>query len=261
MIDIHAHIIPGVDDGSKNINDTINILKNAKLAGFTGIVATPHYIEGSYIVNNKDKMKLIDDIKDEVIKQNIDIDIYIGNEVFITENIENLIYSKNISSINNSRYILIELPLAGETTILQNCIFRLFSLGYIPIIAHPERYHFVQKNPNKLIEYIDQGVLFQLNSGSLFGHYGKKAKKTSIILLKNNMIQFIATDVHSGNSSSYYRIAEVYDIISKLTNKNNADILLTKNPTDVVNNKKIIINEPREYKKGIFDLIYSLLKH
>ncbi len=252
MLDLHTHIIPGVDDGSKNMDETIEILKNAKLAGYSGVVATPHYIEGSYSTNNSDKMKYIKDIKTELKLQNIDLEIYTGNEVFITDTIENLLYYAKISSINNSKYILIELPMAGGSNGLQSCIFKVFSLGYIPIIAHPERYSFVQKDPNKLLDYIDQGVLFQLNSGSLFGHYGKTAEKTARILIKHNMVQFVATDTHSGKSSSYSQISDVCKLISKLTYVENVDILMNKNPNDVINNKKIIANEPIKYKKGLF---------
>lgn len=255
MLDLHTHIIPGIDDGSKNMNDTIEMLKNAKAAGYTGVVATPHYIEGSYASNNADKFKLINDIKEEIKVQNIELDIYIGNEVFITDSIENLLSSGKIYSINNSKYILIELPMTGGSNGLQSCIFKLFSLGYTPIIAHPERYSFVQKDPNKLIDYIDQGVLFQLNSGSLFGHYGKTAQKAARILLKHDMIQLIATDTHSGKSSSYSQISDVCKLISKLTYEENVDILMNKNPSDIVNNKKIIVNEPTKYKKSIFNFL------
>ena len=253
MVDIHSHILPGVDDGSVDINDSINILRNAEKFGYTAVVATPHYIEGSYIANNKAKYKLIEVIKNEANRQNINIEIYFGNEVFVTENIKDLLYNDKVYSINNSRYILIELPRSEGTYGLQSCIFNLFSIGYIPIIAHPERYSFVQKNPNKLIDYIEQGVMFQLNSGSLLGCYGKSAQKTSKILLKHNMIHFIATDTHSSKSSSYAQTEEVYKLVSKLIGVKNTDRLMTQNPIDVIDNKKIIIGEPLEYKK-IFDL-------
>ena len=255
MVDIHTHIIPSVDDGSIDISDSINILRNAKKSGYTAIVATPHYIEGSYIANNKEKNKLIEAIRSEAKIQNIDIEIYLGNEIFITENIEKLLNYGKVSSINNSRYILIELPRSGGTYGLQSCIFNLFSLGYIPIIAHPERYSFVQKNPNQLIDYIEQGVLFQLNSGSLLGCYGKSAHKTSKILLKHNMIHFIATDTHSSKSSSYDQTAEVYKLVSKLVGVENANNLMTQNPINVINNGKIVISQPMEYNKGLFDFI------
>jgi protein-tyrosine phosphatase len=255
MVDLHTHIIFGIDDGSNDIKESINIMKNAELAGFSGLVATPHYIEGSYTSNNSDKFKLLDEIKSQAKLQNINIDIYIGNEVFITENIENLMDLHQISSINNSKYILVELPMLGLHTNLQSCVFRLSSLGYITIIAHPERYEFVQKDPNKLIEFINQGVLFQLNSGSLLGTYGRKAEKTAKILLKNNMIHFIATDTHSDRGHNYSHINEVRDLVSKLTSKDNFDILICRNPINVINNKKIIITEPTKYINGLFDLL------
>lgn len=253
MIDIHTHLIPHVDDGSMNIEDSIGILKKAKAAGFDAIVATPHYIEGSYDSNMYRNIELLEQIKNEAKNKNIDIKLYLGNEVFITENIVKLIKEKKISSINNSRYILMELPFNDEVYNLQNCIFNLMNSGYIPIIAHPERYAFVKKDPNALIEYINQGVLFQCNSGSFIGHYGKTAQKTAEILLKHNMVHFIATDTHNSKSDNYSELFEVKAILNKLVGKTYTDLLMNKNPLQAIDNEDIYVEEPIFYKKkGLF---------
>lgn len=255
MVDIHTHILPNIDDGSVSIEDTMEILKNAKEAGFKALVSTSHYIEGSYEADNEKKKELLNNIKMEAKNREIDIDLYIGNEVFITENIISLIEKNKIISINNSRYLLVELPRTGGLNGLQNCVFKLFSAGFTPIIAHPERYSFVQRDPNILLEFLDQGVLFQMNSGSLLGHYGKTAQKTARILLEHKMVQFIATDTHRSTNISYECIGDIKKQICKSLGKEYINILLNENPIKILKNEKLVCEEATKYKKGLFDFL------
>ena len=150
MIDFHSHIIPNIDDGSQSIEDTICMLEEAKKVGFTDIISTSHYIEDYYEVDEKKRKEYIDNIQKEVEG----INIIIGSEIYVTHNIVNLINEKKASTINNTRYVLFELPMNSNVLYLKNVIFSLLENKFIPIIAHPERYSFIQKNPNWLIEYI-----------------------------------------------------------------------------------------------------------
>lgn len=252
MVDIHTHIIPHVDDGAIDINESIEILKQAKQAGYDDIVATSHYIEGSYDANIDRRNELLLRIKNELKKQNIDIRLYLGNEIFITENIFKLINENKISTMNNTKYLLIELPRNSNVTNLQSYIFDLFNNGFVPIIAHPERYNFVKQNPNSLIQYIDQGALFQSNTRSLTGFYGKEAQKTVEILLECNMIDFLATDSHRANNTSYLEIPEVEKKLHKLIGIRQTIKLMDRNPRMMLNNEDITIEEPIEYRKRKF---------
>ena len=176
MIDIHSHILYGIDDGSKTIEESILILKKCEQEGMKKIVLTPHYMENTnYNKNNKEKIKLFNNLKEEINKQNINIDLYLGNEVYANENILELIEKEEILTINNSRYLLIEFPLLNENLNDINIIYNLKLSNIIPIIAHPERYEYI--TIEKIKQYINMGALIQINKDSLFGYYGKKAKK------------------------------------------------------------------------------------
>ncbi|MCX8074600.1 MAG: hypothetical protein N2749_03335 [Clostridia bacterium] len=248
MIDIHTHILSGIDDGSKSLENSIKIMEEAKKNGYTKIVVTPHYIEGSYETDNEEKLKLLQIMQQRLKEKNLDIELLLGNEVFITENIFYLIKNNKVCTINNSRYLLIELPRNDKIFNIDNYIFALKNCGIIPIIAHPERYRYVQENPNILIEYIEKGALFQLNTESLIGSYGRASKKTAKILVENNMVQFLATDSHRTNRE-YDNITNVKKLLLKLTDEENINRLMSINPDLVIKNQDIDVKEPIRHKK------------
>ena len=242
MIDMHCHFVFNVDDGAKNINESIEILKKASENGFSGVIATPHFIEGDkYSIIKSDIDKRLDDIRKKLSENNINIEIYPGNEIYATPNIIELINSNKISFLNDSTYILIELPLDEPVSYLDTFIFNILSLDKIPIIAHPERYSFVKKNPDILYELSEKGVLFQLNIGSIFGYYGNTAKKTSKYLLKRNIYNFIGSDTHS-SKHAYIKYNKALKYIKKVVGKNNFETLINVNPQKVVKNKNIMSN-------------------
>ena len=140
MIDFHSHIIPNVDDGSKSVEETFELLKEAKEAGFSGVISTSHYIEGYYETNVNERSIWIKAISENLSKKQIELDLYLGNEIYITKNVLNLLKSNNIATINNSNYILFELPMNAKPMNMYDIIYDMLEYGLIPILAHPERY-------------------------------------------------------------------------------------------------------------------------
>ena len=171
MIDVHSHILPEIDDGSQDMKESIQMIKEAYEAGFTDIVSTSHYIEESYNVEKKEREKLIEIIKEELRKENINVKIYNGAEAYISSNLGELIQGEILPTINHTKYLLMELPRHSEIIYLDNMISELIDQGIIPIIAHPERYTYVQKKPKALLDLIEKGVLFQANYGSIIGNF------------------------------------------------------------------------------------------
>lgn len=191
MKDLHNHLIYNVDDGSTSKELSIKILKEMENEGVTEIVLTPHYIIGTkYNTNNQEKLKKLKELQ-----QYTNIKLYLGNEVFIDKNIIEYIKNKEISTINNTKYLLIELPLNNKLEEDKNIIFNLRNNNIIPIIAHPERYHYL--NTNKIEEYINMGCLMQGNISSLYGKYGKTSQKKLKELIKKHMIHLLGTDTHN----------------------------------------------------------------
>lgn len=241
MKDIHSHILFSIDDGSKSLEESLEILKKAEKEGITDIMLTPHYIHSSnYSANNYDKILKTNMLLQAMNNENIKINLYLGNEVYIDDNILALIKTGEVATLNGSRYVLMELPFMNQVQNLKEIIFELVRNGYIPIIAHPERYNFVQKNPSILEEYLEMGALFQGNYQSLWKRYGKKARKTLKILLKNNMIQFLASDIHK--QTEKYNRKKLYRKVFKLVkNKKKVEDLLERNFDKVIRNEAISI--------------------
>ena len=251
MIDMHSHILPGIDDGSRDIEETINMIKEAEQAGFSKIVATSHYYLGYYETDETSRQEYIDAINKKLKEMECNIQVCVGSEIFITNEIVNLLKNFNASSINSTRYVLFELPFTSEVHNLKDVIYSLLSHKYIPIIAHPERYRFVQKNPNALIELLDIGVLFQSNYGSIIGQYGKEARKTVKLLLKNNFIHFLGSDAHRKNTI-YTAIPDAIKSLKEIISDEELEELTKINPNLVLENKEIDTRRPIKIKKGLF---------
>lgn len=252
MIDFHSHVIFDVDDGANTIEDSITMLLEAEKAGYTDIIATPHYMEGYYEVPKQKISEKIDLINKILNKNNIKLKIHQANEIYITDSIIQLINDGLVSTINNSKYVLLETPMTVEPLNFLQVVYQILEAEKIPIVAHPERYEFIQKNPNKVYNLIQEGVLFQSNMGSLIGLYGKEAKKTVIKLLKNNMVHFMGSDTHSPDSI-YKKIGTALSELEKILPNDKIIKITYENAKKVLNNEKIEIEEPMKIKQGFFN--------
>lgn len=238
MIDLHSHILYGIDDGSKSLGESLEMLELAEKEGVKDIVLTPHYVKDSiYNTNNKDKKKIFNALKKEVEFCGIGVNIYLGNEVYIDEDIDKLL-SKEILTINNSRYLLMELPLNRKSIVIEEAIAKLQEKDIVPIIAHPERYLCYYKDYNFFRDLVDSGCLLQANVGSLFGKYGRKSKKILKELLKRDLISFFGSDIHS-TENNFYKLDVRKKLIKMLRDEGKVDDLLVNNALKVLNNEKL----------------------
>lgn len=249
MIDIHSHIIPGADDGSKSIEDTFKMLEEAQKAGFTDIITTSHFIEGHYELNKIDRQAWITALNTGIKQKDININLYNGAEIFVSETMCDNIKDNIIGTLNNSRYVLFELPMNTKTMYLNDIIFKLISMDLVPVIAHPERYSYVQKDPNILIDYIEMGVLFQSNYASIIGYYGKEAKNTVKKLLQNNMIHFLGSDNHRSNTI-YADMNNILQELKKVISNEKLKLLTEINPRKIINDEEIAVEQPIKIKEG-----------
>lgn len=234
MIDIHTHIMYGVDDGATSEWESLQILEEAERAGFTDVILTPHYMEeypNKNIQERQDKWNKI-----QGLMKNIDLNLYLGNEVFLSLKINEGIKEGEISTLNNSKYILVELPMTSKLVFLEDIILQLRRMELIPIIAHPERYTYVQENPYFIEPLIQKGALFQANYGSLINQYGKEVNKTIQKLLKKGYIHFLATDCHS-EGSIYSQMDKIMKELKKYIDEDNIYKLTEGNP------RKILLNQ------------------
>lgn len=259
MIDFHSHIIPNVDDGSRSVEETFELLKEAKDAGFGGVISTSHYMEEYYETDVAERNVWIKAISESLGKKDIDLNLYLGNEVYITKNIINLLETRKATSINNSNYVLFEFPMNSKPMDMYDIIYDMLEYKLIPILAHPERYSFVQKDPNLVYDLIQKGVLMQSNYGSILGMYGEKAEIIVRKLLENNMVHFLGSDVHR-SGSVYPKIHNCLREIETIIGEDKLEEISSVNPELVVENKRIDIDEPREIKLSLKERMKLNLK-
>lgn len=234
MIDFHSHILPNIDDGSRSLEETLNLIQEAKNVGFTKIISTSHYMQEYYDYNENRRKEILDFIKG---KEN-DIELFLGSEIYISDEMVYLLKNKEASTINNSKYVLFELPMNMKPFNVKEVIYRLIENEYIPIIAHPERYSYVQKNIEYVKELAEMGALFQANYGSVVGWYGKDAEKTIKKLLKEDLIHFFGSDVHRANHT-YTIIPKALKKIRKIISDEKLEELTTINAQRVLDNEEV----------------------
>ena len=259
MIDMHSHILPNIDDGAKSIEETFQLIKEAKRVGFNEIISTSHYMEGYYETDNAEREVWVNAIYEKLQEQNIGVKLYLGNEIYFSENIMNLLKEGKASTINETNYVLFEMPLNAEPLNLYDVIYEMLQYEIIPILAHPERYSFVQREPELIYDLIQKGVYMQANYASIIGLYGKKAQFIVKKFLENNMIHFLGSDVHR-KGSIYPKIPIILKELEGIIGKEKLEELTTINPKLVLQNKKIDIDDPIPIKLSFKEKILMGLK-
>lgn len=251
MIDIHSHILPFLDDGSKSLDMSKDMLNIAYNEGIKTIIATPHYYPNIYEPDIKDIEKSVEEINNISNSLNLNIKILKGQEVFLTRDLLDKYKEGNLLTLNDTKYMLIELPFDILKPYVLDIIYELRIRNIVPIIAHPERYSYIIKKPSIINDFIDEGCLFQINSHSIIGHFGKDIKNTAIKLIKNNICHFIASDAHS-NEIRIPTLKKSFDIIQKY----NDEIIkyLSKNEEILINNGSIL-QEVKKIKDN-FSMFY-----
>ena len=259
MIDFHTHILPNIDDGSRSIEETFNLLTEAKKAGFEGIVSTSHYIEGYYETNGPEREAWLNAITEAMQSKGIDVKLYLGNEIYLSENIMKLLEEGKASTINNTSYVLFEMPLNVEPLNLYDVVYEMLQHKIVPILAHPERYVFVQNEPELVYDLIQKGVLMQANYASVIGHYGEREKFIVRKFLENNMIHFLGSDVHRQNTI-YPKMPEILEELKMIIGEEKLEELTTTNPKLALNNKRIEIDEPNKIELTLKEKIMMKLR-
>lgn len=193
--DMHSHLLPGIDDGAKNIEESIELIREMYSMGYRKIITTPH-VMSDYYRNTPEIIKSkLDIVREELKRQNINITFEASAEYNLDDGFEPIISNGQLIPFGNN-YILFELPFMQEPRNLQEIIFKMQTSGFKPILAHPERYEFWHRNFEKYEELKSKGVLLQLNLLSLTGYYNPNVKKIAERLVDSNLIDFVGTDCH-----------------------------------------------------------------
>ena len=244
MIDIHNHILVNMDDGPKTKQAMIQLLTQAKKEGITGIIATPHHLNPKFKNSFQDvsltlaEMRKVPEIKD------LGIELFPGQEVRLTEAMIKEIEYGSIQGLNKSRYLLIELPFGDVPDNANRLCNELQTLGYIPIIAHPERNKAIAKNPYLLYELISNGAMSQLTASSLLGDFGRSAQKLSLRFIECHLAHFIASDAHSVDHRPFV-LNQLFDERKLMPYRNKIEEMI-ENAKAIVNNEAVYSDKPCE---------------
>lgn len=197
MIDIHSHIIPGIDDGAADMEESLKMLRMSAEDGNNGIIATSHYYRNLYENSFEDIKNFSKALSQSAKDHDIDIKIYPGQEIYLDKYTLELIAEGVLKGLNESKYMLVEFSMKSIPQDILNIIYEIRLLGFVPIIGHPERYLDIISKPGKINDFIDEGCLFQINTGSINGIFGKEILETAKTLIDHGICDFIASDAHS----------------------------------------------------------------
>lgn len=203
--DIHNHILPGIDDGAKTVAESMSLIQGMGAFGITNFICTPHIMENYYPNNHETIQNALSLVQNELKTNNLPhVRVQAAAEHMIDSGFESLL-EKNEFMPLDSNYILIEMSYLQPSINFDEAIQKIANKNLFPILAHPERYVFLQNNLDKYERIKNKGLLYQLNFLSLGNYYGKHVQKTAHTLLKLNMIDFIATDVHNLNQLKHLK--------------------------------------------------------
>lgn len=219
-IDIHSHILPGVDDGSSNMEQSISMLHMAAKEHISTIIATPHYNVAGDNPSVDSLRELAGQLQEQAHKINKSFQILLGNEIYYgeayyDEAIIEALQSENALTLAGSRYVLVEFSYTSSIKFMRHAINNLVYHGYIPILAHVERYYNIHRDPKAIEELVKTGCYMQMNCDSLMGDLFSFKAAYNRRLLNNDLIHFIASDCHSDNRRAPFMQRTVSHLIKK----------------------------------------------
>lgn len=232
MIDLHSHILPGIDDGASSLDDSVALVRELESVGVSEVFATPHYVDETIYTSPRSRnLELIDELSRRLLQEGIKTRVHLGNEIYICKDIEGLLKAGTISAMGGSDYVLVELPMSGDFPGYRDILLALIRDGYHVILAHPERYTSFQNDFSLISDLYEMGVLLQCNLGSFAGQYGRGAFKTARKLAKSKMIFGVGSDIHHVHPGL---LAEGMRKLAKYYSSEELAEILTGNPGKIL---------------------------
>jgi protein-tyrosine phosphatase len=231
MVDLHTHILPGLDDGAQTMEDSLEMLSLAARSGGRHLVASSH---GNYYnYSLEDYKTAFSALQTEILRQQIPVKIYPAMEIFMDRSAMKRILAGALLSINHTSYLLVEFSFDEQASFVAESLLELKRHGYRPVLAHPERYFFMQQEPSLAYFLEEQEIVLQVNAGSLLGDLGRGAQKLSNQFLKDGIVRVIASDAHDCK----YRppsLKRVYSYLNKLYTPFELRLWFSENPSRIL---------------------------
>lgn len=239
MIDIHTHILPGLDDGAKTLEESLAMAAMAAESGVHTVVATPHANVGSIFgeFDVEDYMERLELFQKVLDREKIPLTVLSGMEIFTTEDVPSLMEAGEVVGLNESSYYLMEFPFQIEQREMDRLLDRVLEIEAVPVIAHPERYACVQESARGIFYWMEQGCLTQVNRGSILGKFGRRAKRCADHLLDRRMVTCIASDAHKPYERTTF-MADIREYMEKNYSLEYSRKLLYENPRRILEGKQ-----------------------
>jgi protein-tyrosine phosphatase len=243
VIDLHTHLLPGVDDGAGTLAEAVAMARLAAADGVTTIVATPHRNPWSYRADRADAERRLEEVRRACQCEGIAVRLLLGGESYIAPDLPEQLETGLALTINGSRYLLIEWPLAEYPPYSDQVIFELQVRGIIPVVAHAERYRFVQRDPQGLARQVERGVLAQVTASSLLGEFGPRVRRASEDLLTRGLAHLIASDSH-GPERRAPVLSRARARAAELVGEGRARALVEDVPRAIINDERVDLPPP-----------------
>lgn len=198
MIDLHAHVLPAMDDGPSGVEQALSMARVARADGIVSLVATPHVIKGTYDNDRETILRAVDDLNGELHRQGIELKVHPGAEYMLNPDLPQWLSEGRALTINDGgKYLLVEFPPSGIPPYSQRTLYEIALQGVIPVIAHPERNADFVSRPDLLAPFLERGAICQVTAGSLTGFFGRQSRRVGWYFLKRGMCHLIGSDAHS----------------------------------------------------------------
>ncbi len=243
MIDIHCHILPDIDDGADSLDEALDMARMAAMSGVTDIVATPHFRgDLDYLGAMPHIKRQYERLLEALDQWDIPIRLHLGAEVLCTPRTVELASQRQLPTIGDTRYVLTEFHFDESFEFMDSALRQIASWGYDPIVAHPERYDAVYRNPQKLKDWANRGYVMQLNKGSVLGALGARAERCAHELLELGLVHLFASDAHSRYQRTPH-LESLHNWIENCCDPICARIFLESNPRRVLEGRPMATSE------------------
>lgn len=258
FIDIHAHILPGLDDGAKTIDESLAMVQTAMQNGTTILVATPHVSTGSFETSKEEILTAVANINKELSRVGCELLVLPGAEYSLEPSLPKRLADGELLTINNiGRHLMIELPSVFIPDNTEQILYEIQLQGVTPIIAHPERNYYLSRHPELLQIFLKRGVLSQITSASVTGWFGHQIRKTALKFIKLGLVHCLATDAHTVTGRNMV-LKPAYELVRRKWGQDYAQILVYDNPCRIINGENVETGlVPR--RQSIWKRLLSLL--
>jgi protein-tyrosine phosphatase len=250
MYDLHAHNLPGVDDGAKTLEDFLKMARVAAEQGTTVMLATPHRRD----VTENHSVAYVRDhaagMSDELASQGIELTLLLGMENHLDLDLPGDLSEGKALPMNGTRYALVELPFFGYPNYVEDVLFKLQVQGVTPVLAHPERIEAFQKDPERLRSFVERGMLSQVTAGSLVGHFGGRVKRLTLSMLRRGLVHVLASDTHFPSGPRSPELRQGMEAAARVVGEDRARAMVVDTPKAIIEGAPVEPEQPLDHDPG-----------